>query len=119
MGYADDFHQRRPVLVQARRLPDGILGPIKNKPVQLANGDILSGSSTEGDGWKVHFERSSDGGQTWTATPPVNDGNRIGAIQPSILFLENGSLLAVGRTRNDKLFEIASLDVAKPGAPWR
>ena len=23
------------------RLPDGILGPIKNKPVQLANGDIL------------------------------------------------------------------------------
>jgi len=39
------------------RLPDGILGPIKNKPVQLANGDILCGSSTEGDGWKVHFER--------------------------------------------------------------
>ena len=26
---------------KARRLPDGILGPIKNKPVQLANGDIL------------------------------------------------------------------------------
>ena len=25
----------------ARRLPEGILGPIKNKPVQLANGDIL------------------------------------------------------------------------------
>src|ERR1041385_5268789 len=39
-----------------RRLPDGILGPIKNKPVQLANGDILCGSSTEGDGgWRVHF----------------------------------------------------------------
>ena len=56
------------------RLPDGILGPIKNKPVQLANGDILCGSSTEGDGWKVHFERTSDFGKTWTATPPVNDG---------------------------------------------
>ena len=26
---------------QPRRLPEGIFGPIKNKPVQLANGDIL------------------------------------------------------------------------------
>ena len=67
------------------RLPDGILGPIKNKPVQLANGDMLSGSSTEHAGWRVHFERSTDDGQTWTATPPLNDGKQISAIQPSIL----------------------------------
>jgi len=32
---------------EARRLPDGILGPIKNKPVQLADGTILSPVSTE------------------------------------------------------------------------
>ena len=31
-----------------KRLPEGILGPIKNKPVQLRNGDLLCGSSTEG-----------------------------------------------------------------------
>ena len=95
------------------RLPDGILGPIKNKPVQLSNGDILCGSSTEGDGWKVHFERTSDFGKTWTATPPVNDRKKIGAIQPSILFLENGSLEAVGRTHNDKIFQIFSSDEGK------
>jgi predicted neuraminidase len=95
------------------RLPDGILGPIKNKPVQLANGDILCGSSIEGDGWKVHFERTSDFGKTWTATPPVNDGKKIGAIQPSILFLRDGSLEAIGRTRNDKLFQIISPDDGK------
>ena len=29
------------------KLPDDILGPIKNKPVQLADGTILCGSSTE------------------------------------------------------------------------
>ena len=29
-----------------QRLPDGILGPIKNKPVQLEDGGILCGSST-------------------------------------------------------------------------
>ena len=94
-----------------KRLPDGILGPIKNKPVQLANGDILSPTSVEGDGdWRVHFERSSDGGKTWTTTLPVNDGKEIGAIQPSILFLKDGSLEAVGRTRNDKIFQIHSTD---------
>ena len=32
---------------EARRLPDGILGPIKNKPVRLADGTLVAGSSTE------------------------------------------------------------------------
>lgn len=93
------------------RLPEGLLGPIKNKPVQLANGDILSPSSTEDRGdWRVHFERSSDLGKTWTATPPVNDGKTIGAIQPSILFHAGGKLQAIGRTKNDKLFQVWSDD---------
>jgi len=93
------------------RLPDGILGPIKNKPVQLANGDILSGSSTEGaDGWRVHFERSSDSGKTWTATPPVNDGRVIGAIQPSILLHGKNVIQAIGRTQQQRLFSIWSSD---------
>ncbi len=103
----------------ARRLPDGILGPIKNKPVQLANGEILSGVSTEGaDGWRVHFERSSDGGQTWTATPPLNDGQTIGAIQPSILFHGN-RLQALGRTKQHRLFEIWSEDGGKTWGKMR
>ena len=86
-----------------RRLPEGIPGPIKNKPVQLPNGGILCGSSTEGDGgWRVHFERTSDFGKTWTATPPVNDGKEIGAIQPSILFFPGSRLEAVGRARTKK-----------------
>ena len=102
-----------------RRLPDGILGPIKNKPVQLANGDILSPSSTESaaDGWRVHFERSSDGGQTWAATPPVNDGREIQAIQPSILVHKDGRLHAIGRTRNNRLFEVWSRDVGRTWGP--
>ena len=43
---------------EPRRLPDGILGPVKNKPVVLPDGRWLSASSTEGneDGWRVHFE---------------------------------------------------------------
>ena len=97
------------------RLADGILAPIKNKPVQLANGDILAGSSTENNGWQVHFERSTDNGRTWTATPPINDGQTIAAIQPSILVHPGGRLQAVGRTRQGKIFDTWSED---QGRSW-
>lgn len=98
---------------QSRRLPEGILGPIKNKPVQLTNGDILCPSSTEDSGWRVHFERTADLGKTWHKTEPVNDGKTIGAIQPTILFHRDGRLQALGRTKQDKIFEIWSSDAGK------
>ena len=70
-------------------------------------------SSTEHDGWRIHFERSGDGGKTWKATPPLNDGKEVAAIQPSILFHGRGRLEAVGRTRQGKLFETWSEDGGK------
>ena len=39
------------------RLPNGILGPIRAKPVLLDDGTLLAGSSTEDHGWQVHMER--------------------------------------------------------------
>jgi predicted neuraminidase len=101
----------------ARRLPDGVFGPIKNKPVQLPNGDILSGSSSEHDGWRLHFERSSDNGATWAVTPPLNDGKTIPAIQPSILSHPNDRLQAIGRTRSGRLFETWSTDRGRTWSP--
>ncbi len=107
----------------ARRLPDGILGPIKNKPVRLADGAIVSGSSTEspdpGNAWRVHFERSIDGGATWTATPPVAsaEGAPIDAIQPAILLHPNGRLQAVGRTRSGRIFQTSSGDGGRTWTP--
>lgn len=96
-----------------KRLPEGILGPIKNKPVQLANGDILCPSSTEHDGWRVHFERTGDLGRTWQATLPVNDGREFSAIQPSILVHKDGKLEALGRTAQGRIFELWSEDAGK------
>lgn len=99
-----------------RRLPEGILGPIKNKPVQLADGTILSPTSNEDpktDTWRVYFERSTDNGRTWTATPFVNDGKTIGAIQPSILFHPDGRLQAIGRSRQNRIFDVSSSDGGK------
>ena len=96
-----------------RRLPDGILGPIKNKPVQLAKGDILCPSSTEHGGWRVHFERTKDLGQTWDVIGPVNDGKEIGAIQPAILIHSDQRLQVLGRTQQGRIFEIWSEDQGK------
>jgi alpha-L-rhamnosidase len=99
----------------AELLPAPLIGPVKNKPVLLSDGALLSGSSTEQDGWKVHFERSTDLGQTWQFIGPVNDGQTIGAIQPSILFLGGTRLAAVGRTRQGHVFKVESPD---NGATW-
>jgi predicted neuraminidase len=105
----------------ARRLPEGILGPIKNKPVQLPNGDILCPSSNETQEkpskWSVHFERSSDLGSTWQKIGPVNDGVQIQAIQPSILFLGEDRLLALGRSRQNQVFEVRSQDSGRTWEP--
>ena len=104
----------------ARRLPAGIYGPIKNKPVQLADGTILCPTSDETDErpskWRIYFERSTDGGATWTKTPFFNDGINISAIQPSILFhdrIGGAKLQAVGRTRQGKVFTITSGDAGR------
>ena len=99
----------------AERLPDGILGPIKNKPVRLANGDLLAPTSTETPTkpsvWRVHFERSADGGHTWSTTAPASPGTPpIDAIQPSVLFLGGEKLLAVGRTRQKRVYQVTSED---------
>jgi predicted neuraminidase len=107
----------------ARRLPDGILGPIKNKPVQLSDGTLLAGSSTESperpSAWRVHFERSSDAGLTWTRAVPAAaaDGTRIDAIQPSILIHPGGQLQAVGRSRSGRIFETWSSDGGRTWTP--
>jgi predicted neuraminidase len=107
----------------ARRLPDGILGPIKNKPVLLADGTLLAGSSTESTDrpsrWRVHFERSTDGGTTWTSVSPPASPDRaaIDAIQPSILVHPSGTLQAVGRTRSQRIFDTWSTDGGRTWAP--
>lgn len=52
-------------------LPDGILGPIKDKPLVLPDGTIVSGSSVENGKWNAWIERSTDDGKTWTKFGPI------------------------------------------------
>lgn len=95
----------------------GPVGPVKNKPVVSSDGTILSPSSSEDDGWRVHFERSTDGGDSWEIVGPVNDGRGIAAIQPALLVLGDGGFLAVGRTRSGRVFRTRSTDGGRNWSP--
>lgn len=96
------------------RLPDDGQGPIKNKPVLLENGTLLLPSSVEGNGWNLRMESTTDFGKTYQISDSLPKGeNKIHAIQPSVLFHENGKLQQIGRTRNRKLFSTWSEDDGK------
>ena len=92
------------------KLPDGILGPIKNKPVQLSDGTILSPTSTEHDGWEIQLERSADLGKSWSNSGSLNDGKEIGAIQPTILIYQDRRMQLLSRTENGYISECWSED---------
>jgi len=102
-----------------RRLPDGILGPIKNKPVQLQDGSILCGSSTEHAGWRVHLERTTDLGETWRKTEPLNDGTQFGAIQPAILVHRSSEIQILCRSQQRKITESWSSDGGRTWSAMR
>lgn len=99
-----------------------LLGPVKNKPVQLKDGTIISPSSIEykvpGERdpyWKVHFEVSRDLGKTWQVIGPINDGVEFDAIQPSILTYKDGRMQIICRTRQNVLATSWSSD---KGQSW-
>jgi alpha-L-rhamnosidase len=97
----------------AKPLPHGILGPIKDKPVLLKDGTLLCGSSTEDHGWHIHFERTTDNGQTWQETLDVADSGIYKAIQPTVLLHPDGRLQALCRSRNRAILQTWSSDGGK------
>lgn len=108
-----------------RRLPEGILGPIKNKPVQLADGTIISPSSTEEfqegpqgktvEVWKAHLELSSDNGDSWTKIGPLADPGGANVIQPTVLVHDDGRLQMLCRSMVGRIQEAWSRD---QGRTW-
>ncbi len=127
------------------RLPAGMLGPIRAKPLVLEDGTIVSGSSVEAhESWAVWVERSTDSGKTWKkigpitvsreadadeppAADPLKDApgwaadkgprKHVGIIQPSIVYLggKHLRLYARSRTLASKVVVADSLD---DGQTW-
>ena len=102
---------------EAQKLGIGLIGPVKNKPVQLDDGTILSGSSTENVGWRVHVERSTDGAKTWELIGPLTTEAAIGAIQPTLMTYSDGRIQMYCRTQSEHGF-VASSWSADAGLTW-
>ena len=124
-------------------LPDGYLGPIKNKIVDVERKSIAP-SSRETDGWKIYFEIAEDGGRKTHIVGPLEAekavltqdmlaGNEIKVadieggdnskqstiqgIQPSILKHKDGRLQILCRTRNGKIATAWSSDKGETWTP--
>lgn len=115
-------------------LPAGLLGPIKDKPLVLPNGNIVSGTSVESyTSWATWIDRSADGGKTWLksgpitvppryiSTPPENrltQGEQItGIIQPAVVDLGKGHLRLYARSTRD-IGKICISDSYDRGVTW-
>ncbi|MFO0877514.1 MAG: sialidase family protein [Gemmataceae bacterium] len=85
---------------KASILEAGLLGPIKNKPIEH-KGVIISPTSVESHrAWCSWVERSTDDGKTWTRHGPIAvPGKPHGLIQPTLLTTAKGHLIALCRSR--------------------
>jgi len=70
---------------EPEHLPAGLYGPIKDKPLVLDDGTIVSGTSVESyRSWAVWIERSSDDGKSWTKFGPITVPlDSAGAVAPA------------------------------------
>lgn len=110
-------------------LPAGLLGPIRAKPLLLANGVIVSGTSIEAyHAWSIWIERSMDNGATWSTIGPIplatgNPANQPspdrthGLIQPSVVRLGKHHLRLFARSTQD-IARICVSDSFDDGLHW-
>ena len=96
---------------ESQKLPEGFLGPIKNKPIQLSNGNILCPSSVESlDGkWSVHLEITNEDLTKWDKIKIEKDDS-VGVIQPTIVEHPDGRLQMLCRSQQNLVYETWSED---------
>jgi predicted neuraminidase len=99
-----------------------LIGPVKNKPIQLDDGSILCPSSSEHDGWRIHFERMEKDPESgrWEVVDvigPIHDGDKFAAIQPSILRYPDGRMQVMCRSRQSVVVTSWSQDEGRRWGP--
>ena len=93
----------------ATKIPDNLLGPIKNKPVRLANGRLLYPTSYEtAKEWNIYLESSDQNLKDWQKI--AIDNNQLNSIQPTILNHKDGKLQLLCRSKNKNINESWSED---------
>lgn len=109
-------------------------GPVRCKPVQISDGSILAGASTEDGIWTSYADCSSDGGKTWMLSNPIRldvdyHGENTaeesdievsaqsffgrGVIQPTIWESEGGKVHMLLRSTEEEIYRSDSYDFGK------
>jgi predicted neuraminidase len=126
---------------EMEHLPAGLYGPIRAKPLIMADGTIISGTSVESyRNWAVWIERSSDHGKTWSKRGPItiplqlygqsvknevpkevpgsSDWEKtVGIIQPSVISL-GGKRLRLYARSTSKMGKVCVADSKDGGITW-
>jgi predicted neuraminidase len=98
-------------------LPAGIYGPIRAKPLIMADGTVVSGTSVESyNTWACWIERSTDNGKTWTRIGPI-EAPLNGIIQPSVISL-GGSRLRLYARSTQQIGKIMTATSNDAGLTW-
>ena len=92
------------------QLPEGMLGPIKNKPIVFQNRLICPSSTETTDRiWRIHFEILDLQTRNWSKVMPPLTDDTLCIIQPTLLVCGD-TLRALCRTRNSYLALSESTD---------
>ncbi len=98
-------------------LPAGQYGPVRAKPLALSSGTILAPTSVESHRcWTPYVDRSVDDGRTWLRSNAFGVPEKPGQIQPTIVELKSGTLLALMRSKEPRA--ICRSTSADSGATW-
>ena len=109
-------------------------GPVRCKVITLSDGSMLAGTSTEKGIWTAFADRSTDGGESWRLSNPVQidldkragevhsdiplsaqSFSGRGVIQPTLWESEKGRLHMLLRSSEGKIYRADSDDY---GANW-
>lgn len=113
----------------ALKLPEGILGPIRAKPLEGPGGELLAGSSTEQAGWVAYLERFAaragwtaealTSARSWSRSVPLNDPREYGAIQPTILVHSAARWQLLCRSQQGVITEVWTEDAGRTWSRMR
>ena len=93
-------------------------GPVKNKPLRLADGTLLAPASSEQGAWLAFIDISTDDGMTWTRTenipaPRYRSGRQIAMIQPTLWTSAPNDVHALFRTNRSRVYRSDSADAGR------
>lgn len=95
-------------------------GPVKNKPIKLSDGSLLSPASHESEDkarWDAFTDRSADGGLTWTASGYIKTEPYVRLIQPALWESMPGHIHMMLRSDSSFIYRADSVDYGQTWLP--